>query len=297
MTSAHTGTDAALEELIERIRPQLHRYCARMTGSVIDGEDVLQDALMKAFSALERGDTVRGFESWLFRIAHNTALDFLRRRTRVESIQVVHGLDEIPDPRSLLEERELVATSLRTFMRLPTAQRSAVILMDVLGYSLQEIGTILDASVAAVKSSLHRGRERLAQLAREPEDAVPTKLDSAKQSLLSAYIERFNSRDFDAIRRMLAEEVQLDLVNKARMRGKAEVSHYFSNYGEATGWRLQAGSVEGRPAALVYEGNDPLVPVYFVLLEFTNEGLATIRDFRYARYAFDGAEGKGFGHP
>lgn len=69
------------EALLARMRPKLHRYCARMVGSVIDGEDVLQDALIKAMEALQSVTPVNT-EGWLFRIAHNTALDFLRRRNR-----------------------------------------------------------------------------------------------------------------------------------------------------------------------------------------------------------------------
>jgi RNA polymerase sigma-70 factor, ECF subfamily len=206
----------ALEELAGRIRPKLHRYCARMTGSVIDGEDVLQDALIKAFAALARGESVKTLESWLFRIAHNAALDFLRQRARRDATRADADLETIVDPNSPLEERELVARSLRTFMRLPTVQRSSVILMDVLGYSLDEIGEIIGASLPAVKSALHRGRMRLRELAQEPEDAAPAALEAHQHSLLAAYVDRFNARDFDAVRRMLADEVRLDLVNKTR---------------------------------------------------------------------------------
>ena len=71
-----------IEPLLARMRPKLHRYCARMVGSVIDGEDVLQDALIKAMEALQSAAPVVNPEGWLFRIAHNTALDFLRRRNR-----------------------------------------------------------------------------------------------------------------------------------------------------------------------------------------------------------------------
>jgi RNA polymerase sigma-70 factor, ECF subfamily len=285
-----TTPSLALEELAGRIRPKLHRYCARMTGSVIDGEDVLQDALIKAFAALARGESVKNLESWLFRIAHNTALDFLRRRARRDAIRTDADLETIVDPNALLEERELVATSLRTFMRLPTVQRSSVILMDVLGYSLDEIGEIMSAGLPAVKSALHRGRVRLRELAQEPEDAAPAALEPHQQSLLAAYVERFNARDFDAVRRMLADEVRLDLVNKTRMRGRNEVAHYFSNYASVLDWRFRMGMVEGRPAALVYEQPESRTPAYFILLDWAGSGLANIRDFRYARYVTDGAE-------
>src|SRR5438552_19126556 len=76
-------TRAAFDRLLAELRPKLHRYCARMTGSVIDGEDVLQEALAKAIEAFPRADpVVVNPEGWLFRIAHNAALHFLRLRAR-----------------------------------------------------------------------------------------------------------------------------------------------------------------------------------------------------------------------
>ena len=73
---------ADIERLIVEMRPKLHRYCARMVGSVIDGEDVLQDALVKAVESFVSAGEIGNPEGWLFRIAHNCALDFLRRRNR-----------------------------------------------------------------------------------------------------------------------------------------------------------------------------------------------------------------------
>lgn len=64
--------------MVESIRPELHRYCARLTGSVIEGEDVVQDALAKAFYALSLQPEVPELRPWLFRIAHNQALDYLK---------------------------------------------------------------------------------------------------------------------------------------------------------------------------------------------------------------------------
>jgi RNA polymerase sigma-70 factor (ECF subfamily) len=65
-----------LEKFFEQLRPKLHRYCARMTGSVVDGEDVVQEAFVKAVEALPRAGAVANPEGWLFRIAHNAAWIF-----------------------------------------------------------------------------------------------------------------------------------------------------------------------------------------------------------------------------
>jgi RNA polymerase sigma-70 factor (ECF subfamily) len=112
-----------------------------------------------------------------------------------------------------------------------------------------------------------------------------------ERSLLAAYIDRFNARDFDAIRDMLADEVRLDLVARRRSSGRREVGTYFHNYGLTQDWHFCAGLVDGHPAVLVHDSADPSgPPVYFMLLEWTGDRVATIRDFRYARYVLEGAE-------
>jgi RNA polymerase sigma-70 factor (ECF subfamily) len=195
------------------------------------------------------------------------------------------------DPAMAVAEREIAATSLRTFMRLPAAQRSSVILMDVLGYSLEDIGAVTDTTVPAIKAALHRGRARLRELALEPEDAPMPVLAERERALLAAYVDRFNARDVDAVRAMLADEVRLDLVARHKLAGRREVSKYFGNYAGIADWHLVPGLVEGRAAALVRDPADPNGPPrYFVLLDWSADRLVHIRDFRYARYAIDGAD-------
>jgi RNA polymerase sigma-70 factor (ECF subfamily) len=283
-------TGDSLERFLASMRPKLHRYCARMTGSVIDGEDVLQDAMVKAVKALQNAGRVELPERWMFRIAHNAALDFLRRRSRLEATLSAEEPDMLEDHKDAPDGSDVVATSLRTFMRLPTVQRSTVILMDVLGYPLQEIGGIIDASVPAVKSALNRGRTRLRQLAREPEDVRPPELSSAERSLLSAYIENFNARNFDAVRDMLAEEVRVEVVARKNMHGRKEAQTYFHNYSGAEDWRMRLGFVGGRPAIIVHDARESERPRYFILVDWARENVAFIRDFRYADYAIDGAD-------
>jgi RNA polymerase sigma-70 factor (ECF subfamily) len=292
MTSpAAAAASIELDRLLIAMRPRLHRYCARMVGSVIDGEDVLQDALVKAVEAFPAAGPLRHPEGWLFRIAHNTALDFLRRRSRQAAIFSQAELDMIADEIDAVTSRQIASASLRTFMRLPEMQRACVIMSDVLGCSLQEVCDVLESSLPAVKASLHRGRTRLRELAGEGEDVPKPSLSDTERAQLDAYVAYFNARDFDAIRAMIAADVRLELVNKTRMRGKAEVSRYFGNYSGVGDWHLEPGLVEGRPAILVFDPNAKgAPPKYFMLLGWAGDKVATIRDFRYAPYVVDGAE-------
>jgi RNA polymerase sigma-70 factor, ECF subfamily len=295
MTSAPDVSEGSLDRLLVAMRPRLHRYCARMVGSVIDGEDVLQDALIKAVAAFASASPIDNPEGWLFRIAHNTALDFLRRRSRLAAFQSGEEVEMIADPADAVWSRQVASASLRTFMRLPVAQRSSVILADVLGCSLSEVREVMDYRLPAVKAALHRGRTRLRELAQEvdqeADDTPRPQMSDADRERLSAYVAHFNARDFDAIRAMIADDVRLELVSKTRMHGKAEVSRYFGNYAKVKDWRLVPGLVEGRPAILVFDPNEAGGRAkYFMLLNWSADKVATIRDFRHAAYVIDGLE-------
>jgi RNA polymerase sigma-70 factor (ECF subfamily) len=280
------------EELIKQIRPELHRYAARMIGSAIDGEDVVQEAVLKAFSSLDQIKTGANVRGWLFRIAHNKAIDYLRRRNQQTMEQLDENLSTEPEDLPL-EQKEATALALKVFLRLAPRQRSCVILKDVLGYSLAEISALLDASVAEIKAVLHRGRARLRELGKTIEtDSAPV-LSEREFKLLNRYVERFNARDFEAVRRMLTEETRLDLVGKAKHTGaKAISSNYFHNYSRLHDWHFKLGAVENRPAILVFDPTAAIKtrPNYFLLLTIENEQISLIRDYRYARYITEDAE-------
>ena len=161
--------NAAFEQLLHELRPKLHRYCARMTGSVIDGEDVVQEALLKAVEALPRTGRLDNPEGWVFRIAHNAAQDFLRRRTRRRALQSNEDVETMAVHENDVSDRQAAAASLRTFMRLPASQRSSVILRDVLGYSIEEIVEILGGTIPAIKGTpCSAGAPSCAPLPRSP---------------------------------------------------------------------------------------------------------------------------------
>src|SRR2546429_9561531 len=200
---------ADIDGLLAAMRPKLHRYCARMVGSVIDGEDVLQDALIKAVEVFASAGPLGNPEGWLFRIAHNTALDFLRRRSRLEALHSDGEVDMVADQLDAVLSRQIASASLRTFMRLPVAQRASVILRDVLGCSLQEVCEVMDYSLPAVKASLHRGRTQLRDFAGEPDDSPPPKLSDADRARLTSYVTHFNARAFVALRPRTPDRVRL----------------------------------------------------------------------------------------
>jgi len=276
---------------LDRLRPTLHRYCARMVGSALDGEDIVQGALLRALESALPDRPIDNPEGWLFRIAHNLALDLLRRRARIDGTQNEGDVDSIGHPVDEQARREAAAATLPTFMQMPASQRSVVILFDVLDYSAQEVSEILGTTVPAVKSILQRGRGRLRELAGQSARAVQRpELSTAEQRLLRRYVDLFNARDFDTLRTMLAADVQLDLVNRLQLQGPA-VGEYFGRYGQTQGWRAWPGLVEGRPAVLIQQHERPDArPDYFVVLAWSGERVSTIRDFLFARYVLMDAE-------
>jgi RNA polymerase sigma-70 factor (ECF subfamily) len=295
MTSTEAHVRDVLARLVTALRPKLQRYCARMTGSAIDGEDVVQEALLKAIQAAPRTDSLTDPEAWLFRIAHNTTVDFLRRRTREASWLYRledETLDMLPDLVDEIAQRQATAASLRIFMRLKTAERSSVILKDVLGYSLQEVADTIGVTIPTVKAALHRGRKYLREFAQQPEYLPPPVMQEQERVLLTAYIDHFNARDFDAIRRMITEDIRLELVGRSVMRGRTEVAPFLGKEAATRqGWSLSLCFIDRRPAILVCPPEEAVGSRrYPVLLEFEGKRIAGIRDYRYAAYVLDQAE-------
>ena len=278
----HEGRRRFLE-LVADVRPELHRYCARMTGSVADGEDIVQDTLARAYYLLPEMDEVPAFRPWLFRIAHNRALDHLRSYGArmgepLESVQD-STVDPVPDPGDDIARQQAVQAAVSRFVELAPAQRSCVILKDVLGHSLDEIGGLLELSLPSVKAALHRGRARLRELKVTQPTAPPPRTSPA----VARYVALFNARDWDGVRAMLAEDVQLDLVSRAQRAGRA-VGNYVTNYDRLHDWRLAPAWLEGREVIAVFRAPDEARPGYFIELRFEGDKIRSIRDFRYVQY-------------
>src|SRR5438132_12731833 len=201
----------AFLETITNLRPSLHRYCSRMTGSVMDGEDVVQDSLFQAYRRLETFDDTRPLAPWLFRIAHNRCIDFLRRsETRQEAEAGAAQPDSVapidpPGPALGRAVEHLV-------LALPPMERACVLLKDVFDYSLEEIAELVDSSVGGVKAALHRGREKLATVPRRTAALRAQNADLTR--ILQLYVERFNRRDWDGLRELIAADARLRVADR-----------------------------------------------------------------------------------
>jgi RNA polymerase sigma-70 factor (ECF subfamily) len=254
-----------------------------MTGSVADGEDVVQDALARAYYELSELKEVPVLRPWLFRIAHHRALDWLRRydRRMVEPLDDAVELAANDAPDSALVRDEAVRAAASRFLELAPVQRSCVILKDVLGHSLEEIAALLELTVPAVKAALHRGRARLRELSAMPAPALPRR---AVSPAIARYVALFNARDWDGVRALLADDVKLDLVSRWKRAGRREVSGYFTNYDSKSDWHLVPGWLDGREVIAVLRDPRETRPVYFMELTLAGGLVAAIRDFRYVPY-------------
>jgi len=286
MASNASNSDDGLAARLVALRPALHRYAARMVGSALDGEDVVQEAVARAIGALGHAPPEGDAASWLFRITHNAAIDFLRSRERASADREVADDDMVSDSDDAAR-RLATHAAMAVFMRLPPSQRATVILKDVLGYSNDEVAVILGTTLAASKAALHRGRAQLRLHAdAAPEVSRPNAEDLAR---LQTYVDRFNDRDFDAIRAMLADDVRFDLV--ARLHGgRASLENYFGRYTEMNAWHLSVGRIDGRLAAIVSDPGDPQrLPAYVIVIDWAGDAIVRLRDFYHARYVIEGA--------
>ena len=240
----------------------------------------MQETLARAFYALSMTPEVPPLRPWLFRIAHNAALDFLKSHGHKYTepradMEDAAGFEERPDP-------AVVRAALARFIALPVTQRSAVILKEVLGHSLEETAETMGTTVLAVKAALVRGRAKLLE-ATEVEVAP----DVAARAQLDRYASLFNARDWDGLRALVADDCRLDLVSKSQRRGK-EVRMYFTNY-EKADVSLRVVRLEGRLALAAHVAG-ATSPSYFILLGWEGGRVSTIRDFRYVPYVVSEAD-------
>jgi RNA polymerase sigma factor (sigma-70 family) len=293
--SPNNDRRAELLALTDTLRPELHRYCARLMGSVIDGEDVVQDTLVRAVVALqeldEQGQEMPPLRPWLFRIAHNRALDLLRGRA-VRKAEPIDAASDVadpasPDPVEMLMRQEAVKTAVSRFAELPTLQRSVVILKDVLDEQLSEIAALLGLTVDAVKGHLARGRARLREINAQAGPLAGARPPSAA---VARYVALFNQRDWDGLRALLADDVKLVQSTYPLRVGRADVGMFFTIYDTFEGLWLAPAWLEGREVIAVFQHRADPKPSYVMWLEWRDGRISFIRDYRYVRYIVTDAE-------
>jgi RNA polymerase sigma-70 factor (ECF subfamily) len=248
---AHRPWAAFLDE-IAPLRPDLFRYCCGLTGNVWDGEDLVQDVLARVFSFLGKNyQPIEHPRAYLIRAATHLWTDRVRRanleRAHAQGAVVDETADD--DPEQGLAVREAAN---RLFLHLAPQERAAVLLKDVLDFSLQEIAAMLKTSAGAVKSALHRGRSRLRE-----SQAQPAEKHTVPREIVDRFVAALSAKEFDAIRALCLEDVTVDMVGGARFetweQGKATVEHAHMvmpslGFGEDPKWRTVL--YEGEPMAI-----------------------------------------------
>jgi RNA polymerase sigma factor (sigma-70 family) len=271
--------------LVDHVRPELLRYCTRMTGSVADGEDVVQETLARACFELPQLKELPRLRPWLFRIAHHRAIDHWRHEAYRASEPIDAALDVADaaalEPDHVAARHQAVRAAVSSFLALAPAQRGCVILKDVLEHSIDEIASELSLSVPAVKAALHRGR---AALQKANAAALPATRPPPLSAALKRYAGLFNAHDWEGVRSLLADDVRLDLVSRRKAAGRRDVGSYLDNYERTAGWRLVPARFDGREVLAVLSEGDAPRPRYFIELGWRDEHVIAIRDFRYVPY-------------
>jgi RNA polymerase sigma-70 factor, ECF subfamily len=274
----------AFDRECTRLRPDLHRFCARMTGSLSDGEDMVQEVLVHAFYRLPELRENASLRAWLFRMAHNRCVDLLRSRRATLPLDEEGGDAEVES--ASFESLDLAQSVLVTiFTQLPPKERAAIVLKDVLGYSLEETAEITSSSVGAIKAAVHRARQKLQ---RTSSAARPPSLTDEHRAVIERYLQRFNARDWAGVRALLAEDARLEVVE--RLEGTFD-GRYFHNYAALSEeFQLAWAELEGSPAIVQYRRSDGEWRPHSLLLLFVTDGrVARVRDYVHVDYLLRGA--------
>lgn len=234
LARAQAGDSDAFQELVDPYRRELHVHCYRILGSFQDAEDVLQETLLSAWQAIDRFDG-RALRAWLYRIATNRCLNYLRDASRRPSVANVSDpsayffdaassdepwwIEPYPDaflddvalgPEARFEARESIALSfVAGLQHLPTQQRAALVLRDVLGFSASEVAEMLESTPASVNSALQRARAGFRPIG-DP-DRIPLPNSKRESEVVDRFVEAFLQGDTQGLIATLSEDAKLKM--------------------------------------------------------------------------------------
>jgi RNA polymerase sigma-70 factor (ECF subfamily) len=241
------------------LRPELHRYCCRLTGNVWDGEDLAQDALMRVFTLLGKINAdLAEPRAYLIRTATHLWIDRTRRLARERAhAEAEQRAAEAPE-RALdpAEVREAAEALLR---RLAPRERAAVLLKDVFDLSLEETAAMLKTTVGAVKAALSRGRGRLEGAERDARVAGP----APSRELVDLFVKALAGKDIEGLRALCSADVAIELVGGAEFDGFEQGKVFFEHahfvmpqlgFGEHPRW--ETALYDGEPVALGFRTLD-----------------------------------------
>jgi RNA polymerase sigma-70 factor (ECF subfamily) len=290
LASARAGNRDAFSALAEPYRLELQVHCYRMLGSLQDAEDMVQETLLRAWRRLETYEGRAPFRAWLYKIATNACLDALQQQSRrtlpparlaasdpnqppAPPVTEPVWLEPFPDdllagshtsPEARYEARESITLAfLAALQALPPRQRAVLILRDVLDWRASEVADILDFTVSAVNSALHRARSTLTRHyhARDADTIRIPPPDDPVHTLLGRYVHAWETADVDALISLLREDVTFSMPpSPAWYQGRSAVGAFISSTilaGDPRGrWRLVPTRANARPAFAWYQRDE-----------------------------------------
>lgn len=191
-------------QTVDPLRPDLYRYCRHLADNVWEAEDLVQDTLEQAFARLGSvHHDIRDPRAYLLRVASNLWVDQLRRQASQTRALAALG-DEATPPDPPADNLEVRAAAERLMSELAPQEQAAVLLKEVFEMTLAEIADVLETSVGAVKSALHRGRGRLAAL-----PTAPPQGSVVSRQVLERFVDRFNARDREGMLALMLDSAAI----------------------------------------------------------------------------------------